>query len=98
MNIPRTALTTSVLGAMTLLLGACANEPRLTELNFGDSVRQMIRAQTYDPATLSSPSEQPVEDTDGQLLDNALGVYRNDVWKNGSSSGDAETGAGGSRP
>lgn len=98
MNIPKTALTTSVLGALALLLGACANEPRLTELNYGDSVRQMIRAQTYDPATLSSPSENPVDGTDGQLLDNALGVYRNDVWKTEASGGDAAIDAGGSRP
>ena len=54
-----------------LLLGACASEPTMTERSFGDSVRQMITAQTYDQSTLSAPSDRTVESTDGQMLQGA---------------------------
>jgi hypothetical protein len=62
-----------------LLLGACANQESLTERNFGESVRQMIQAQTYDPSTLTMPSAEPVDGTDGQMLEGAVEVYRSDV-------------------
>jgi PBP1b-binding outer membrane lipoprotein LpoB len=63
----------------TLLLGACASEPTATEREFGDSVRQMISAQTYDPATLSTPPDGAIDSTDGQLLEGALEAYRTTV-------------------
>jgi hypothetical protein len=73
------------------LLGACAAlepEPTLTESHFGDSVRQMIEAQTYDPSTLSSPSTQPVEGGDGQRIENVLEAYRQDVAKPATADDD----------
>lgn len=63
----------------TLLLGACASEPTATESDFGDSVRQMISAQTYDPGTLSEPPESAIDSTDGQMLEGALEAYRTTV-------------------
>ena len=72
-----TTLRLAVL-ASALLLGGCAG-PSLTEQNFGQSVRQMVRAQTYDASTLETPSEETIESTDGQLLDNALEAYRSTV-------------------
>jgi hypothetical protein len=63
-----------------LLLTACAtSKPTMTEQQFGDSVRQMIRAQTYDAATLSGPSEDVIDRTDGPLLEGALESYRGNV-------------------
>ena len=55
------------------------SEPTQTERHFGESVRQMVRAQTHDPSTLSSPSTEAVESTDGQLLGGALEAYRGSV-------------------
>jgi type IV pilus biogenesis protein CpaD/CtpE len=63
----------------TLLLAACASEPTMTERDFGNSVRQMIAAQTYDPSTLTSPPEGAIESTDGQMLEGALEAYRTTV-------------------
>ena len=60
----------------TLVLGACSHSPTMTEQSYGDSVRNMIRAQTYDPATLDDSSEPTVEATDGQKLEGALETYR----------------------
>ena len=65
--------------AAALLLTACATEPTMTEQNFGQSVRQMVNAQTYDPSTLSAPSEATIERTDGQMLEAALESYRETV-------------------
>lgn len=70
----------AVLGAtLVVTVGGCAGGPTATEREFGDSVRQMIRAQVYDPSTLQTPSEEPVERTDGQLLERSLEAYRGDV-------------------
>jgi len=77
MNIKPGQLLASL--SITLLLGACASEPTKTEREFGDSVRQMISAQTYDPSTLSSPPEGAIENTDGQMLEAALEAYRTTV-------------------
>jgi len=62
-----------------LLLAACAGEPTQTEREFGDSVRQMIAAQTYDPSTLTNPPEGAIEATDGQMLEGALEAYRTTI-------------------
>ncbi|HZL94175.1 MAG TPA: hypothetical protein VFB99_11040 [Vicinamibacterales bacterium] len=66
---------------VVVLLGACTTEPTLTERNFGDSVRQMIQAQTHDPSTLATPSTETVESSDGRRLENVLDAYRTDVAK-----------------
>ena len=59
-----------------LLLGGCANQETLTERNFGESVRNMVRAQTYDASTLSNPDSTPVDGTDGQKLETVVEAYR----------------------
>lgn len=66
---------------VVVLLGACTTEPTLTERNFGNSVRQMIQAQTHDPSTLATPSTETVESSDGRRLENVLDAYRTDVAK-----------------
>jgi hypothetical protein len=39
----------------------------------------MIEAQTYDRSTLTSPSEETIESTDGRMLEGALEAYRTTV-------------------
>ena len=78
------------LAALTgpMLLGACAHEPTALERNFGSSVRNMIEAQTYDPSTLSSPSDETIEQADGRRLEAVLEVYRTDVAQPAAASED----------
>lgn len=78
-----------------LLLGGCANEPTLTEQNFGESVRQMVRAQTYDPSTISSPSEATIERTDGEMLEGAIESYRSRETDTGSVNEEITINVGG---
>ena len=63
-----------------LLISGCADTPKL-DADYGNSVRQMVQAQTYDPATASNPAELAPEMTDGVRVKNALDEYRKDVAK-----------------
>lgn len=92
-------MTTRILAAagaalLTLAMTACTSAS-LTEQNFGDSVREMVRAQTYDPSTLESPSEAPIERTDGPLLEGVIDVYRGDVSGRESVGNDIVINVGG---
>jgi len=49
------------------------------ESNYGQSVRQMITAQTYDPKTLTDPSTKPVEGADPDMVNAAINVFRETV-------------------
>lgn len=77
MNTDMSKLLASL--SATLLLAACASEPTMTERDFGNSVRNMIAAQTYDPSTLTNPPEGAIESTDGEMLRGALESYRTTV-------------------
>lgn len=59
------------------LAGCVDNPPRNAE--FGDSVRAMVDAQTFDPEAASNPPEAAPETGDGQRLENVVGGYRKDV-------------------
>lgn len=72
-------LTAVVAFPIAATLAACASTA--TERNFGASVRQMIEAQTYDPSTLTTPSTETIEDSDGRRLESVLQTYRTDVSK-----------------
>lgn len=88
-------IITTFAAALPLAIGGCASEPTPTERDFGNSVRQMIRAQTYDPSTLTSPSEEPVESTDGQMLEGSLESYRRDTGNRESVDSDIVVGVDG---
>jgi len=61
-----------------LAVSGCANT---SDEDYGQSVRQMVQAQTFDPAAASNPPELAPEITDGARLQNAMDVYRKDVAK-----------------
>jgi len=67
-----------------VLLGGCATDPTLTEQNFGDSVRQMVNAQIYDPSTISNPSDATIEGTDGRMLEGVIESYQTTETDSGS--------------
>ncbi len=67
-------------GSATLLaalMTGCA--PTLSERNYGVSVRQMTRAQTYDPEAAANPSPDPVNVRDGKVGRKIIEAYRADV-------------------
>lgn len=69
----------AVMTIITLAVSGCGTPE--TDADYGRSVRQMVQAQTYDPAAASNPPELAPETADGARLKNALDVYRKDVAK-----------------
>ncbi len=69
-----------VLSALAATAGCVAPESAV-EADFGNSVREMIRAQTYDPSTLHRPSQVPVMGIDGEHAGYVLDTYRTDLGK-----------------
>jgi type IV pilus biogenesis protein CpaD/CtpE len=69
-----------------VLLGGCATEPTRTEAAFGDSVRNMVQAQTLNPSVLTDPSDEVIDSTDGQKLEGVLEAYRTVVADPASAS------------
>lgn len=67
----------SALVIAALAVSGCAT----SDDDYGQSVRQMVQAQTFDPAAASNPPEFAPEITDGARVQNALDVYRKDVGK-----------------
>lgn len=64
-----------------LVAGCSLSEPRRTEADFGNSVRNMIAEQTYDPDAAARNAEQIPEGYDAELGENVMKVYRKDVAK-----------------
>ena len=71
---------TTALAVASLLTAGCADTP-LADADYGNSVRQMVQAQTFDPAAANNPPALAPEITDGPRLETALEVYRKDVAK-----------------
>lgn len=65
---------TIVLGAVALSTVACTSSA--VDESYGDAVRSTVRAQVYDPATLTNPSSDPVEGTDGQRMEAVMESHR----------------------
>ncbi len=73
----RTILILAALGATTM--NGCATEPTAVEAAFGNSARQMVIAQTYDPAAADEPIV--AAPLNGEYGVNVLDEYRVDVAK-----------------
>lgn len=86
------------LGAMLItvaLLGGCDTYgPTATELDYGNSVRNMVQSQTANPGPVD---DAPAESGDAQRARNAIDVYRSDVGKPESVQRELVIGADGSR-
>ena len=65
---------TIVLGAVALSSVACSSSA--VEESYGDAVRSNVHAQVYDPATITNPSSDPVEGTDGQRMEAVMESHR----------------------
>ena len=65
---------------MLLISSGCAHQER-TEVDFGNSVRQMVEQQIYDMNAASSPDSSAVLGGDPERLNNTLEGHREDVAK-----------------
>jgi type IV pilus biogenesis protein CpaD/CtpE len=67
------------MAATTVLIALVGCESTRVEQEYGESVRQMINAQVYDPSTLTNPSAKPVEGADPDMVNNAIEAFRGHV-------------------
>ena len=72
MTIVLHGLRPAGVAAAALLLAACATDPAVDNLRFGESVRHMITLQTADPNS-GAPG------LDGEKAETVLRTYRGDV-------------------
>lgn len=82
-HIKRAAVRGVKLVLVTGLLGGCAewdSRPYRVEQDFGNSVREMARAQTYDQSKALHPDPEPVKVYDGKKGETVLEkTYRQDI-------------------
>ncbi|HKQ83500.1 MAG TPA: hypothetical protein VJS42_15015 [Steroidobacteraceae bacterium] len=72
--------TTFSMLALSATLMGCADTPH-SDAHYGEAVRAMVQAQTYDPAAAANPPALAPEAGDGERIRNAIEVYRKDVAK-----------------
>lgn len=73
--------TVSSLSAALLLTACTYSDPVRVEQDFGKSVRNMVKAQTYNPEASRHPPVDPPKRLDGTMGNRALETYRGDVAK-----------------
>ena len=59
-----------------MLAGCTSTDPRRVENDFGESVRQMINAQLYDPEAAADPPLIGVDTLDGPTAATTIDNYR----------------------
>ena len=59
--------------------GCSSTDPIRVEADYGNSVRNMIEAQIYDPDAAKYPPSEPPTTLDGSYAENVLEAYRDDV-------------------
>jgi ABC-type oligopeptide transport system substrate-binding subunit len=72
-------LSGAVLSAALLLTACTRSDPVRVEEDFGNSVRNMVKAQTYNPEASRHPPVDPPKRLDGTKGNRALETYRGDV-------------------
>jgi len=65
--------------AILIVIAGCASSNSRTEAAFGDAVRQVNKAQIYDPNAAENPDPAPVLGGDPERLNNTLSGHRKDV-------------------
>lgn len=75
------AALASILGLAACTSSSSVTAVNATEADFGNSVRALIKAQTADPATLSSPSAEAVTGVDPDYAKNVVDAMRESVAK-----------------
>jgi len=67
--------------ALFLLISStgCSTGPTTVERDYGNSVRNMIQAQTLDHLAAAAPDPNPIDYGDGERADHVLEAYRSDV-------------------
>jgi hypothetical protein len=69
------------LGTAIALFGGCETETPYFDSQLGSSAKQLVQAQTLDPAVAGNPAALAPAGADGQRMKNAIDEYHKDVPK-----------------
>lgn len=64
---------------VTSLAGCVSTEPVRVDADYGNSVKQMVQAQTFNPEAAAREESIPVEQMDGEMAMRSLKGLREDV-------------------
>ena len=81
-SIDTTTYNTLVAAVIGLAIGVstgCSTEPERVEADYGNSVRQMVQASTYDPEAAASTESVPVMGLDGKRAMRSLDAMQTDT-------------------
>lgn len=75
-------LVAAVFILMSVFVTGCSStDPTRVEADYGNSVRNMIEAQIYDPEAANNPPSEPPTSLDGGYAEEVLEAYRDNVSK-----------------
>ena len=80
-NNSKTILGLLAVSVVTLsaVTSGCSTEPKRVEADYGNSVSQMVQAQTYNPEAAASTESVPVIGLDGKRAMSTLDALRTDT-------------------
>ena len=80
-NDSKTILGLLAITVVTLsaAISGCSTEPKRVEADYGNSVSQMVQAQTYNPEAAASTESVPVIGLDGKRAMRTLDALRTDT-------------------
>lgn len=81
METAQRSILLGVIFSLSTLAGCAITEPARVDEDFGNSVRNMIDAQIYNPEAARNPPTEPPLALDGPKAEKVLEVYRDDVAK-----------------
>ncbi len=80
--------TIGMLTGAVITLAMCGCATSVLESEFGDSVRQMTRAQTADMNATLNPDPDAVQGSDPDMLNNVVNTHREHISRPEDVSGD----------
>ncbi|MEJ2114959.1 MAG: hypothetical protein P8X88_02680 [Gammaproteobacteria bacterium] len=73
-------LVITVFTLVSIFVSGCTStDPTRVEADYGNSVRNMVEAQIYDPDAANYPPSEPPTTLDGNYAVEVLEAYRDDV-------------------
>jgi len=72
-------LVAGAIGLAIVISTGCSTEPERVEADYGNSVRQMVQASTYDPEAAASTESIPVLGMDGKRAMRSLDAMQTDT-------------------
>jgi hypothetical protein len=78
-KMSKNLILTCALLVATVLASGCSRQPTVPDVQFGETVRNVMESQIHDHEAAIHPNPDAVEGSDPYRLDAALNAHRGDV-------------------